>query len=469
MEPAHTAPYPVREEERALCMDEGAVKELVRGLRVSFAAGRTRDLAWRRAQLEQFLMMMVKERDEFCRALKLDLNKSPQQSYLTELNLVEHDCQHALDHLEEWAAAKPVSTNMVNLMALGSSSIMPEPLGVVCIHGTWNYPMVLSLQPMVGAIAAGNCVLLKAPSPKYSKHSAEALVALCSRYLDPTCIRVIGGDRAVTASLLRCRFDHVFLTGSVESGRRLARACAETLTPCTLELGGKSPCLVDRECDVEEAARRATWGALMNAGQTCIRPDYLLVHEAVAPAFVSACVRALRRFHSDADDAAGSEFYGRLVNEGAWDRLHGLLEPEVAAGRVAYGGEAVRAKRYIQPTIVDYGSDWASFASSPLMQEEVFGPLLPVVAYTDVQRVLDFINGREKPLVTYVFSHSSAFADRVLASTSSGSACVNDTMIWMSNSELPFGGVGQSGYGGAYHGAASFDLFSHRKSVMRKS
>ena len=447
-------------------LSEAKVASIVQGLRKSFLKGMTRSREWRVKTLRTFQKMMIEKRSEFQAALKADLNKSPEQSWLTELNLVEQDIQLALDHLDEWSNPTSVNTDIVNILGGGQSEIHHEPLGVIALYGAWNYPFILTLQPLVGAIAAGNCVLVKTPSPKYSKHSAETMLRICNTYFDQDTIRFIGGGREVTQGMFKCRFDHAFLTGSVANGKRLARACAEFLTPCTLELGGKSPCIIDKSCNVATAAQRATWGSLLNSGQTCIRPDYNFVHRDVAEEFIQETIKTLKSFHSG--NSKTSDYYGRMINHGAWDRVTGLLEPEEKAGRIRYGGESDRDGRYIQPTIVDYANDWDAFVSSPIMADEVFGPIIPVVQYTDLDRVLEYINNHEKPLVAHVFTSNNKVAEDVLHYTSSGSACVNDAMIWMSNHDLPFGGVGNSGVG-AYHGKSTFDLFSHHKSVLKKS
>jgi acyl-CoA reductase-like NAD-dependent aldehyde dehydrogenase len=340
------------------------ISSIVHDLRATFKSGKTRDRAWRVKTLKTFQKMMVTERSKMQAALKADLNKSPEQSWLTELNLVEQDIQLALDHLDEWSTPTSVSTDIVNILGAGQSEIHHEPLGVICIYGAWNYPFILTLQPIVGAIAAGNCVLVKTPSPKYSKNSAETMLRICNKYFDTDTIRFIGGGREVTQSLFKCRFDHAFLTGSVANGKRLARACAEFLTPCTLELGGKSPCIVDKNCNVATAAQRATWGALLNGGQTCIRPDYNFVHRDVADEFIKETIKTLKSFHEG--DSKTSNYYGRLVNERAWERVTGLLEPERKAGRIKYGGDSNREARYIEPTIVDYKNDWDAFVSSDI-------------------------------------------------------------------------------------------------------
>jgi aldehyde dehydrogenase (NAD+) len=440
----------------------------VAGLRASFNAGATRSSAWRRKTLLAFQRMMREKRGEMCAALKADLNKSPAQAWMTELNLVEADIQMALDHLEEWMQPKAVGTDIFNLLGGGRSEIHKDPKGVVCLYGAWNYPFILTLQPLVGIIAAGNCALVKTSSPKYSKHSAECMLRLCNEYFDNDTIRFIGGDRYVTQALFKQRFDHCFLTGSPANGKRLAKACAEFMTPCTLELGGKSPCIVGKACsNMGLAARRATWGSLLNSGQTCIRPDYNLVHVDRKDDFLRETLAAIKDFqHGD----RASEFYGRVVNCRAWDRLTALIAAEKSAGRVVRGGESMdRDDRYIEPTVVDFGEDWEAFKASPIMEDEVFGPIIPIVAYRELDECLEFINANEKPLVVHVFTGDQAVADRVLRETSSGSAAINDAMTWMNNHDLPFGGVGNSGSGGAYHGESSFNLFSHHKSVMRKS
>ena len=326
-----------------------------------------------------------------------------------------------------------------------------EPLGCSLIVAPWNYPVQLLLNPLVGAISAGCTALLK-PSP-YVPHVAETLERMIAETFDERYIAVAQGNRDVNAALLRERFDIIFFTGSPELGRVVMRAAAEHLTPVVLELGGKSPCIVDRGANIDIAARRIAWGKTLNAGQTCIAPDYLLIHSSLRDRFVTAFAREVRRLHGD--DPRQSRHYVRMVNERAFDRVAGYL----ADGRVAAGGGLLRDELYIEPTLlVDVDP------ASAVMREEIFGPVLPVVTFDDTDEAIRFVTEREKPLALYYFGPTKRAAE-VIRRTSSGGACVDDTIMHIANENLPFGGVGNSGMG-RYHGRESFDAFSHRRAVV---
>ena len=331
------------------------------------------------------------------------------------------------------------------------SRVVSEPLGCSLIVAPWNYPVQLLLNPLVGAISAGCTALLK-PSP-YVPHVAETLERMIAETFDERYIAVAQGNRDVNAALLRERFDIIFFTGSPELGRVVMRAAAEHLTPVVLELGGKSPCIVDRGADLDIAARRIAWGKTLNAGQTCIAPDYLLIHSSLRDRFVAAFAREVRRLHGD--DPRQSRHYVRMVNERAFDRVAGYL----ADGRVAAGGGLLRDELYIEPTLlVDVDP------ASAVMREEIFGPVLPVVTFDDTDEAIRFVTEREKPLALYYFGPTKRAAE-VIRRTSSGGACVDDTIMHIANENLPFGGVGNSGMG-RYHGRESFDAFSHRRAVV---
>ena len=331
------------------------------------------------------------------------------------------------------------------------SRVVSEPLGCSLIVAPWNYPVQLLLNPLVGAISAGCTALLK-PSP-YVPHVAEALERMIAETFDERYIAVAQGNRDVNAALLRERFDIIFFTGSPELGRVVMRAAAEHLTPVVLELGGKSPCIVDRGANIDIAARRIAWGKTLNAGQTCIAPDYLLIHSSLRDRFVAAFAREVRRLHGD--DPQQSRHYVRMVNERAFDRVAGYL----ADGRVASGGGLLRDELYIEPTLlVDVDP------ASAVMREEIFGPVLPVVTFDDTDEAIRFVTEREKPLALYYFGPTKRAAE-VIRRTSSGGACVDDTIMHIANENLPFGGVGNSGMG-RYHGRESFDAFSHRRAVV---
>jgi aldehyde dehydrogenase (NAD+) len=422
---------------------------LVEKLRKSFEAGRTRPLEWRRSQLKA-LKALVRERgDELVEALQADLRKPTLEAWAADVGQVTIEAGLALRNLKRWT--KP---QRGGFFPLGRSRVVHEPLGVVLIIAPWNYPVGLLLSPLVGAIAAGNCAVLK-PS-EVTMNTSAVLAKRIPEYLDPEAIALVEGGVDETSALLEHRFDHVFYTGNGRVGRVVMEAAAKHLTPVTLELGGKSPCIVDHEVDLKVAARRIAWGKFMNAGQTCIAPDYILVHEAREQELVRELGAAIREFFGD--DPKQTPDYARVVNRRHHERLTKLLGDGVAA----VGGQADAADCYIAPTVLQGVSE-----SSPIMQEEIFGPILPVLPVRGIDQAIEFVRRGEKPLALYVFSRDPALAQRVVESTSSGGVCVNGTILHIANSALPFGGVGESGMG-AYHGRHTFETFSHRKSVLSR-
>jgi len=425
---------------------------IVARLRAGFDSGRTRDLAWRQAQLDGMRRMLIEQEQTLLDALRSDLRKHPVESWMTEIGSVLGEIRHARKNLRRWAAPRRVHTA---LMAMpGRSRILPEPLGVVLNISAWNYPLQEGLVPMVGALAAGNCVLLK-PS-ELGPASARALGELLPRYLDPDCVGVYQGGPDETGALLKERFDHILYTGGGHVGRIVARAAAEHLTPVTLELGGKSPAIVDRNTNIALTARRIAWGKWQNAGQICISPDYVLVHEAVRDDLVAALKTEIAAMYGP--DPQASESYGRIVNARHFDRLTGYLDGQT----ILHGGQHDRDELFIAPTLLD-----APDPTAPVMQEEIFGPLLPVLSYSDPQEAMRFVTARDKPLALYLFSNDTTFTDAMLGGISAGQVCVNDTLMFMACPALPFGGVGASGTGN-YSGKFGFDTFSHLKPVLRR-
>jgi aldehyde dehydrogenase (NAD+) len=428
--------------------------ELVRRLRSTFDAGLTRPEAWRRSQLAQLRRLLVESESELLDALRADLGKSATEAYTTEIGFVLGEITHVEKHLSAWM--QPTSVKLPLKLRPGRASIVSEPLGVTLVIAPWNYPVHLLLAPMVAALAAGNCVVGK-PS-EVTPNVSAALARLVPRYLDERAVAIVEGGVDETTALLEQRWDHVFYTGNGRVGRVVMAAAARHLTPVTLELGGKSPAIVDRSADVRVAARRIAWGKFVNAGQTCVAPDHVLVHRDVESRFVDELVKAVRDFYGD--DPATSADYGRIVDDRHWRRLRGLLD---AGGfsSVVCGGSGDEATRYLAPTILA-GVD----PDAPVMGEEIFGPILPVLAVGDTEDAIELVRSGDKPLALYVFG-DDAVTERVLEATSSGGACVNATLLHLAVPELPFGGVGESG-SGAYHGRAGFDTFSHRKSVLRR-
>jgi aldehyde dehydrogenase (NAD+) len=428
---------------------------LVTQLRATFDAGVTRPLDWRRTQLRAMARMLSDGEEAFLDALAADLGKPAIEGWMTELRHVQNEIDHILDHLKAWAAPERVRVRAV--LRPSKASIVPEPLGVALVIAPWNYPVHLLLLPMAYALAAGNAVVGK-PS-EITPRTAAALSRWVPRYLDESAVAIVEGDAPVVTSLLDQRWDHIFYTGNGTVGRIVMEAAAKHLTPVTLELGGKSPTIIDRSANLAVAARRVAWGKFVNAGQTCVAPDYVLVDRAVEQPFVDLLTQELTAFYGS--DPKASPDLTRIVSDRHFDRLHDLLEGRTS-GRVVAGGGSDRSERYLAPTVVSDVS-W----DDALMREEIFGPILPVLAVNGIDEAISNINAHEKPLALYVFSEDQAAADRVIEETSSGGVCVNGTLLHLAVTDLPFGGVGESGMG-AYHGKAGFDTFSHRKAVFQR-
>jgi len=441
-------------------------KDAVVELRETFESGRMSSLKSRMEVLLQFKEMLNAGREKMQEALWKDLHKNKTEGYICEINQVEHEVQHMIDHLEEYAAPENVSTNLLNLP--GSSAIRCDPLGVCLVIGAWNYPVYLSLIPLVGCLAAGNTAILKMPSDKYTKHVSSAVASLIRKYFDPDVLRCIEGDRRATQAVLKQRYDLIFFTGGSYVGKMVAQSAAKHLTPTVLELGGKSPTIVTGKANVYVAARRTAWGAFTNAGQTCVRPDHVFVHESVSDEFLRVLKEAVLEFYSSKPHE--TKYFGRLVNARARARVAKIVEND--RRYVFHGGDTTSFEDdndyYVSPTILDFGSDFDAFYGSASMQDEIFGPILPVVRYQNLNRVMKEIRSREKPLALYCYTECSKERERVLMGTTSGGAVVNDCMVHLSNPSLPFGGVGMSGMG-SYHGRQSFHTFSHRKSVLCRS
>ena len=428
------------------------VASLVRNQQAFFQSGATRSLEFRRHQLECLRQAIGAREDLILEALAADLGKPKLEAASNETIHCLQEIDYALKHLATWLKPQRASTPLPLLPA--TSEIVREPLGVALIISPWNYPFQLAVAPLVGAIAAGNCAILK-PS-ELAPHTANALATLVAETFEPDYITVTCGDKEVAQALLVERFDSIFFTGSPRIGQIVMAAAAKHLTPVVLELGGKSPCIVDRDVPIDVSARRIAWGKFLNAGQSCIAPDYLLVHQDIFEPLLAGIEAVLQEFYGD--DPAASPNYARIISAERCRHLQGLI-----AGHVpALGGDCDPERRYFAPTILT-DATWAD----PIMAEEIFGPILPVLTFVDLEDAIAQINARPKPLALYVFSRDAARQQQAIAHVSAGTACINDTMLQYISSELPFGGVGNSGMG-AYHGRASFEAFSHRKSVVRK-
>ena len=425
---------------------------IVARLRSTFASGRTRPYEWRVRQLDAIKKMIVDREDEILDALHVDLGRPRLESFIGETGFMVKEVEHARRQLRDWMKPEKVSTPVV--LQPGKSEVHKEPLGVVLVIGPWNYPFQLIMSPLVGALAAGNAVVLK-PS-EVATNTSALLARLIPQYLEPDAVAVIEGGIPETTALLEERFDHIFYTGNGHVARIIYAAAAKHLTPVTLELGGKSPCIVDRACDLDVAARRITWGKFFNAGQTCVAPDYVMVHESVRDELLEKMRATVRTFYGD--EPQKSPDYGRIVNGRHHQRLAKLLPSGSAVTKI----EVDESDRYISPVILrDVAVD------SPAMADEIFGPILPVLSYRDVDEVIHFVNDRPKPLALYVFTENDRFADNIVEHTSSGGVTINHVWLHLGVPGLPFGGVGESGVG-AYHGKYSFDTFSHRRGVLHK-
>eukprot|EP01062_Namystynia_karyoxenos_P018016 TRINITY_DN1666_c0_g1_i1.p1 TRINITY_DN1666_c0_g1~~TRINITY_DN1666_c0_g1_i1.p1 ORF type:complete len:535 (+),score=227.67 TRINITY_DN1666_c0_g1_i1:85-1689(+) len=438
------------------------VPEAVQSLRAAFDSDKTRSLSWRKQQLRQLIKLLREGRSELSAAMRKDLGKSEYESYVTEIGMVESEARGALAHLDQWAKPTPCSPSAVNWPA--RCETVRDPLGVVLVMGAWNYPCQLTLAPVVGAIAGGNCVLIRPGS--YAVETSHALCRLCDRYLDRECIRVAEGDRHLTTKILEQKFDTIFYTGSGFVGKLVAEAAAKHLCPTILELGGKSPTIVDASANVQHAAERIVWATFCNSGQTCVRPDFCLVHEKVADQFCAAVKRTIREFYTE--NPQKTEWFGRIINAKAHERLSKLVEQGKA--NIMVGGHTDAAERYVEPTVFDFGSDLEKFRAHPLMQDEIFGPLLPMARWSNLEDVVQFVRNLPtgKPLALYVYTRDAKVEKEIIRRTTCGGMCVNDSVMHLTNHELPFGGVGESGMG-SYHGVRSFNAFTHEKAVMAKS
>jgi len=425
------------------------LETVVSAQRIYFKSDATKDLAFRIEKLKQFKSAILRYEAKITEALWLDLHKSPEEAYLTEISIVLQEVNDHLKHLRKWAKPKRVATPIQLLPS--SSRIIQEPLGTALIIAPWNYPFLLLLNPLVGAISSGCCALLK-PSP-YTPNIARVMEELVAETFDPQHVALLQGGRVVNQMLLEQRFDLIFFTGSPSLGKLVMQAAAKYLTPVVLELGGKSPCIVDKGADIKTAAKRIAWGKCINAGQTCIAPDYLFVHQSVREELLKEIPAAIEQLYGK--EIQSSKYFPRIVNDQAVVRLQQLMKH----GKIIYGGVVDAAERYISPTIVvDVLPDF------PVMQEEIFGPILPVMTFENLDTVTDYINSNEKPLATYYFGPSKV-ARKLLEKTSSGGGCINDTLIHIANHHLPFGGVGNSGMGN-YHGKFSFQAFSHARGIV---
>lgn len=428
-------------------------RNLINNQRNFLRTGKTKDVEYRIERLKTLKQIIIRRNNDIENVLKLDFGKSTFETFSTEILTVLEEINLAIKKLHTWAAPKKVKTPLVFFKA--SSKVFSEPYGVVLILSAWNYPFQLAINPLIGAISAGNCCILK-PS-ELSPNTSTLLVEIIKEcFKEEHCTVVEGGIEEITA-LLNERFDFIFYTGSTTVGKIIAEKAARNLTPIVLEMGGKSPCIVDNTADIEISARRIVWGKFINAGQTCVAPDYVVVHKDIKFSLIKAIKENVKNFYEG--DAEKSIDYCRIINERHFNRLSAFLNN----GTVVAGGNTNKDKLYIEPTIID-NVTW----DFPVMQEEIFGPILPILEYENIEEVIDMVNHHEKPLALYIFSKNNSIENKIINEVSFGGGCINTTVMHTGSTYLPFGGVGYSGLG-SYHGKASFDTFSHKKSILNKS
>lgn len=429
------------------------ISTIVKQQREYFFTNETLDIEFRLESLKKLMRSIQKHEEDITAALNKDLNKSAFEAYETEIGIIYNEIRDMIRNLPRWSRIKRVPTPITQFKA--SSYICSEPYGVTLILSPWNYPFQLTMAPLAGSIAGGNCTVLK-PSA-YSPNTSQVIREIIEECFDKRYVAVVEGGREANGQLLKQKFDYIFFTGSVSVGKIVMEEAAKNLTHVTLELGGKSPCIVHRDADADISARRIIWGKCVNSGQTCVAPDYILVHEDIKDELILNMKKYIKEFWGD-KPCCNSEF-PRIVNEKHFERLKRLLD----SGSVAAGGDFNDKELKISPTILE-NVKW----SDPVMQEEIFGPILPVITYNDLDDVINDINSHPKPLALYLFTRDKKVEKKIVSTISYGGGCINDTIVHLATSYMPFGGVGQSGMG-QYHSKWSFDTFTHKKSIMKKS
>lgn len=428
------------------------IESIVASQREFFASGKTFDIAFRKQALKSLRDSILRHEKELLEAIKTDLGKSSTEAYMCEVGLTLSTIRYTLKHLSRWARTRRMPTPLTNFHS--RSMIVQEPYGVVLVMSPWNYPVLLSLEPLIGAIAAGNTVVLK-PSA-YSANTSNIIAQVIEETFDSAYVSVIKGGREANQSLLEEKFDYIFFTGGVNVGKLVMQKASAHLTPITLELGGKSPCIVERSADLQIAARRIVFGKFLNCGQTCIAPDYILVEKTIHDEFVKHLIKELTLMYGE--DILTNPNYGKIINRKHYDRLLGLITQQ----KIVFGGKHDEETLRIEPTILDHVT-----GDDAVMQEEIFGPLLPILSVSDMDEAYHFVQSRPHPLALYLFTNNAGVEKRFLTQVPFGGGCINDTIIHIATKNLPFGGIGNSGMG-RYHGKYTFDTFSHEKSVVKK-
>ncbi|MEL7833014.1 aldehyde dehydrogenase [Fodinibius sp. Rm-B-1B1-1] len=429
------------------------MKNIVQRQRQFFKDAKTLKVKFRKAQLRKLKATLNKYEGEIIEALKHDFEKPAFETFSTEIMVLDQEIDHILANINNWSSTQRAKSARINFPS--KSYIKPQPYGVTLVIGPWNYPVQLTLNPALGAIAAGNTVIIK-PS-EIAPHTSALLTKIINSNFNPGFLHVVEGDADTTQALLSQPLDYIFFTGSTHVGKIIMKAAAEQLTPLTLELGGKSPTIVDETADLELAAKRIAWGKFINAGQTCVSPDFVYVQNSLHDKFCNLLKEHIRNFFGD--NAAQSDDFARIISDKHFHRLANLIDPS----NVFYGGSTNPDTRYIEPTVLTNIS-W----DDPIMQEEIFGPILPILRFNELNHIIETLQSKSHPLALYLFSTNKLNQKKVMHRLRFGGGCINDTVAHLGNPKLPFGGMGNSGFG-SYHGKASFDTFSHPKSIMKKS
>lgn len=428
------------------------IQNIIRKQREFFATGKTKNVDDRIESLKKLKKEILKNEQEIKEALKKDLNKSYSESYMTEIGMTLSELNYVMKHTKKWSKKKIVPTPIVHFPSISFKS--PEPYGVALILAPWNYPFMLLMEPLIGAIAAGNTVILK-PS-EFAPHTANIIEKIITNCFNQEYVTVIQGEKEVSQALIDSKVDYIFYTGGTKVGKIVMESAAKNLVPVTLELGGKSPCIIDEKYNIKLAAKRLVFGKLLNAGQTCIAPDYVLVNKKVKKELIEWVQIYLHQFLGE--DILNNEDYPKIINQRHFDRLNLLMKNQ----KITLGGNSNKETLKIEPTILDNPQ-----RESMVMNEEIFGPILPMIEYENIQEAINYIQSYEKPLALYLFTNDKKLENKILNEISFGGGCINDTIIHIANSNMDFGGVGYSGVGG-YHGKASFDTFSHHRSITKK-
>lgn len=429
-----------------------SIEEIVKRQRDFFQSGVTKSINYRLQALKKLKELILSKEESICEALKKDLNKSPMESYMTEVGMTLSELNYTIKHLKGWARVKHVPSPMAQFHA--KSFVLSEPYGVTLVMSPWNYPFLLCLEPLIGALAAGNCCILK-PS-NYSPNTSAIICEIIKECFPSKYVTVVEGGREENAQLLEQKLDYIFFTGGLSVGKLVMEKAAKHLTPVTLELGGKSPCIIEKSANIKLAAKRVVFGKFLNSGQTCVAPDYVLVQEEVQEEFIKYVTHYTKKMFGL--DVFANDNYPKMINLKHYQRVLGLIQTQ----NVVFGGVGKEESLQIAPTLLR-----GITAQSLVMQEEIFGPILPLISYKSLKEAELFILDREKPLACYIFTRNQAVEARLLRNLSFGGGCVNDTIIHLATSRMGFGGVGNSGMG-SYHGKLSFDTFSHMKSIVKK-